>query len=347
MKKVFITLCAFALMAGAVSCRKEKIEPVEQDPVPEYAEGIYHPTMKIATVSEDGQQTQEWSWEGDNLDKIIGTDGSTTTYNYSGKYISKVSTTGEQAQEIRYYYTESNAFSSCEIYYDGAKAVSMDIVHNAAGKVSGGEIAIDDYFLLSLAGDLLGFGSAFEKLLGRPACESLILMAQLSQNEGAKFSVGSKVVSMAIEWNGENVSNMVINANITFLLDTNDLNLVQQFIDVPEEYLPLIQMAMAYGGGLPVTLAMNDTISATYDTCYNPMFCNWGMIFSPQNLSLNNVLTQTTSGLMTVTVSLLGQNMELYNTPLNEYEEYEYQYNDKKYPTKVSSGYETVYTYKQ
>ena len=62
MKKIVITLCAFALVAGVVSCKKEKIEPTEQDPVPVYAEGIYHPTMKIATVSENGVLTQEWNW---------------------------------------------------------------------------------------------------------------------------------------------------------------------------------------------------------------------------------------------------------------------------------------------
>ena len=166
MKRIVVTLCAFALVAGAVSCKKEKIE----DPVPVYAEGIYHPVMKIATVSEDGVVTQEWNWVGDNLDKIATPDGGATTYSYSGNYISKVAATGEQMEEIRYYYGENNTFASCEIYYDGAKAVEMDFTHNAAGKLSGANIKIEDSFLLNLASGLLGFGSSFEKLVGRQAC---------------------------------------------------------------------------------------------------------------------------------------------------------------------------------
>ena len=56
MKKIAISLCAIALVMGTVSCKKEKIDPiVEDNPVPVYAEGIYHPTLKIATVGEDGE----------------------------------------------------------------------------------------------------------------------------------------------------------------------------------------------------------------------------------------------------------------------------------------------------
>lgn len=345
MKRIIVTLFAVALMAGAVSCKKEKIEPV--DPVPVYAEGIFHPVMHIATVSEDGVLTQEWNWVGDNLDKITAPDGGVTTYNYSGNYISKVSTTGDQAEELRYYYDENNKFTKCEIYYNGLQSIVMNLTHNAAGKVSGAEVLIDDNFLLSLAGSLLGGGSLFEKLVGRQAAESLITMAKLQYAKNPKFSVGNKEFGMTLEWNGENLSNQIINGNVSIILDTNDLNMLQMFVEIPEEYLPMIQMVMALQGGLPISLTINDTITCTYDTNYNPFFCNWGEIFSHRNLSLNNALTMTNVGSVSISASLLGQTMDLYNYPLNQYAEYEYQYNDKRYPTHVNSDSNIEYTYKQ
>ena len=347
MKKIVIALCACALVAGAVSCKKEKIEPVEQDPVPVYAEGIYHPVMKLATVNEDGVLTQEWSWSGDNLDKIVTPDGGSTTYNYTGNYISKVSTPGGQLEELRYYYDESNKFSKCEIYYEGMLAVTMNLTHNAAGKLGGAEVLVEDSFLLSLATGLLGGGSLFEQLVGRKAAESMIMMAQLQHANSPKFTMGNKEFSMTLEWNGENLSNQILNGNATIVLDTNDLNLLQMFLDIPEEYLTLIQMAMMFQGGLPLSLNLSDTIACTYDTNYNPFFCNWGEVFSHRNLSLNNALTMNNTGSVAISVSLLGETMDLYNYPLDQYAEYEYQYNDKRYPTKVSSDTDIEYTYKQ
>ena len=345
MKKIVIALCAFALVAGAVSCKKEKIEPVE--PVPVYSEGVYHPVMQIATVNENGVLTQEWTWVGDNLDKITTPDGGATTYNYSGNYISKVSTTGDQMEELRYYYDESNKFSKCEIYYDGMQAVTMNLTHNAAGKVSGAEVLVEDSFLLSLASGLLGGGSLFEQLVGRKAAEAMIMMAKLQHAKEPKFTMGNKEFGMTLEWNGENLSNQILNGNASIILDTNDLNLLQMFIDIPEEYQGLIQMVMMLQGGLPLTLTLSDTIACTYDTNYNPFFCNWGEIFSHRNLSLNNALTMTMTGSVAISASLMGQTMNLYEYPLNDYTEYQYQYNDKRYPTQVSSDTDIEYIYKQ
>ena len=347
MKKIVITMCAFAMMAGVVSCKKEKVEPEEQNPVPVYTEGIYHPTMQIATVSEGGMVQQEWNWEGSNLDKITTPDGGGSTYSYSGNYISKVSTTGDQTEELRYYYDENNHFAKCEIYYNGMQAVTMNMTHNAAGKLSGADVQIEDSFLLSLASGLLGGGSLFEQLVGRQTAEAMITMAKLEHAKNPKFSMGNKEFGMTLNWEGENLSSQVINGNASVLLDTNDLNLLRMFVDIPDEYLSLIQMAMMLQGGIPLTLTFADTIACTYDTNYNPFFCNWGEIFSYRNLSLNNALTMTGAGSVAISVSLLGQAMELYRYPLNDYAEYEYQYNKKRYPTQVSSDIDVLYTYKQ
>lgn len=345
MKKVLMTLCTLALVAGTISCKKEKYDVI--DPVPVYSEGVYHPVMKIDSVFTDGALSQVWNWVGDNLDKVVAPEGGSTSFNYTGNYISRVSTTGGSSEELRYYYNENNMFSKCEVFYDGTQALTMNLMHNAAGKVSGAEVIVEDNFLLSLASGLLGNGSLFEKLAGRQAAESMITMAKIQHAQNPKISMGNKEFEMQLNWDGDNLSNQVINGNVTITLDTNDLNLISMFIDIPQEYLSLIQLAMMMQGGLPLSLTFNDTIACTYDTNYNPFFCNWGELFSYRNLSLNNALTMTSNGKVAFSVSLMGQSMDLYNYPLNEYAEYQYQYNTKRYPTKVSSDTDIEYIYKK
>jgi hypothetical protein len=118
------------------------------------------------------------------------------------------------------------------------------------------------------------------------------------------------------------------------------------FLDIPEEYLGLIQMAMMFQGGLPLTLNLSDTIACTYDTNYNPFFCNWGEIFSPQTLSRSNVLVMNNYFEVALSVSMMGQSMELLRRPTETLEEYTYQYNDKKYPVKIMGDSEIIYAYK-
>ena len=345
MKKVFVSLLAVTVMACTVSCKKEPIP----DPVPVYEEGIYHPCQKLATVTENGVLSEEWNWSKDNLNSITMTEsGTSTVYNYSGDFITKVVSARDYGEEIRYTYT-GNQISGCEIYYEGSQAVTMTMQHNAEGKLSGADIVIDDNFLLSLAGNLLGGGSAFERLVGRSTAESMILMAQLCNRPSApKFEISNKTFSMNMHWTGENLTQQVINGLVTISVSTEDIDFIQQFINIPDEYLSLIQMAMLLTGGqLPLNLTLTDTVISTYDDKYNPMFCNWGEIFSPQNLSLNNVLTTAHNSAMKVSVALMGQVTDLLNQPQNSEQSFSYEYNNKNYPTKVISDGEKLYTYKE
>ena len=345
MKKVFVSLLAVTVMACTVSCKKEPVP----DPVPVYEEGIYHPCQKLATVTENGVLSEEWNWSKDNLNSITMTEsGTSTVYNYSGDFITKVVSARDYGEEIRYTYT-GNQISGCEIYYEGSPAVTMTMQHNAEGKLSGADIVIDDNFLLSLAGNLLGGGSAFERLVGRSTAESMILMAQLCNRPSApKFEISNKTFSMNMQWTGENLTQQVINGLVTISVSTEDIDFIQQFINIPDEYLSLIQMAMLLTGGqLPLNLTLTDTVTSTYDDKYNPMFCNWGEIFSPQNLSLNNVLTTAHNSAMKVSVALMGQVTDLLNQPQNSEQSFSYEYNNKNYPTKVISDGEKLYTYKE
>lgn len=349
MRKIVVALCALAIM-GATACKKDDINSDVGNPIPTYTEGYYQPYAQIATISEGGVVAETWTWNDKNLDNIALKNGGNIMFNYTGKYISKVVNTGSEKQEIRYYY-QGEALSKCEIYYNGVLAISMDMAHNAAGKISSANLTIDDNFLLNMAGSLFGKGSAFEKLMGRQAAEQMIKMAELAQLDNSKFSVGSKTFTMTLVWNGENVTQQIFNGSVVINISSDDLETLTSILPIPDEaqqYIQLIQLAMLMGGGnLPINMAINDTINVTHDKNYNPFCCYWGDIVSPENLSQNNVLTMQHAGATKISVSLMGQAMDLMNTPFDNYTEYIYQYNDKKYPTQVSGDKNVTYTYKQ
>lgn len=342
MKKVIVSLCALVLLASVLSCKKEK-EEIEKVPV--YAEGIYHPIMKIASVTQNGDTVQEWSWNGANLDSITNSDGRTMVYSYSGDYITKVSSNDNLSEEIVYLYSEGQ-MTKCEIYYQGALAVTLDMRHSDARKINGADITVDDNFLMTLAGSLLGKGSAFEKVVGRQAAESMILAARMSQTSlASKFSITDKTFSMSFQWEGENVVKQILGGVVNVTLSTEDLELFQQFI--PEEYMQYIQpLMLLMGGQVPIQFAVNDTLTAIFDNKYNPLFCNWGEMISSKTLSLNNMLSSEDNGAVTFSIVALGQSTELFRRPIYNSQEYSYEYNTDNYPTKVSGTDEIVYTYK-
>ena len=356
MKKFVVAVCALALMAGAVSCKKDPddIDPiVEEDPVPEYAEGVYHPVMHLSTVAEDGAITEEYTWNGNDLASISYTDGSTVNYTYENGMISKINTNLEgMDMEVRYFYV-GNQLTKCEVYAAAQKAIDMEMHHNELNKISGATLTVDQNFLLSLMGDLTGKSAFLNNVCGEAVTKAMVKMAQVAAKDVRKLTIDSQVIELSCDWVGENVVNQYVTAAINVKISSADLSLLGDAI--PEELqavLPLIDMM----GGLPLTLALNDTITATYDEYYNPYFCNWGglmsMDFTNPNLSgmlsLNNVLTTTNNGSMAISMDFMGQVMDFMNQPIaNEYNEYSYLYNDKKYPTQKEAAEATItYSYK-
>lgn len=347
MKKIVAPLIALTVLLSAVSCKKTEDAHEIPAPVPVYKEGVFHPVMKLASISDDGTVTQEWNWIGDNLDRITRNGTVLKTYSYEGDMIMRVSNNEGLGEELRYTYANGQ-MTKCELYYQDVLAVTVDLQHNAEGKLSGGTLTVDDDFLMTLAGELLGGGSFFEQLLGSSMAKNLVQFAKIADRAGdSKFSIGDKSFTLGFVWNGENVDKQIINGRFVVNVSSEDLEMVQNFMDIPEEYLSMIQMAMMLGGGtLPLQVDLADTITATYDEMYNPMFCNWGEIFSPQTLSRSNVLVMNNYFEVALSVSMMGQSMELLRRPTETLEEYTYQYNDKKYPVKVMGDSEIIYAYK-
>lgn len=353
MKKFIVAVCALALVA--VSCKKDpQIDPIEEERVPVYEEGVYNPVMQLSSVATDGVVAETYTWDGDKLSQIIYDNGTSVNYFYNGDKLSKITANVEGDNEVRYNYS-GNQLVGCEIYFGETKAIDMVMQHNATGKINAATINIDQDFLLSMGGDLFGKSSVLTSLLGRSVTEQLVKMAQLSQLDSRKFSLTNQSINIALDWDGENVSAQYLTASIDLVLNSADTALIGMFFDIPDELTAILPFIDAVGG-LPANVSLKDTVSATYDQYYNPYFCNWGgllsMDISNPNLSslfsLNNVMTITNNGSIVVGVTFGGQTLEMYNVPIiNEYNEFTYLYNEKKYPTeKNAPESKTTYTYK-
>lgn len=347
MKKIIVALCAFAMMAGAVSCKKDnEIDPIEEERVPEYAEGVFNPVMQLSSVEQDGVAIEQYTWNGNDLTSIRYNDGVTANYVYENGKIAKVTANMEGNEEVRYLYND-NQLSNIEIYYDATKAMDMAMQHNEQNRISGANITVDMNFLSSLAGGLMGKGTAFENILGTEVAQSLVKMAKVAKKDNSKYALTNQSVTLALKWNGENVDTQYFAASLEVTLSSSDIRMFGDagLFEIPEELesiLPLIDMM----GGLPFTFTLTDTVAATYDNYYNPNYCNLGNILSMDmtspNLfgifSLNNVVTIQHNGTLDLGMTFGGQTNSIMSYPIaNVYDEYSYQYNDKKYPTVKST----------
>ena len=337
MKKIFATLCVLALIAGASSCKKDETEQTpgsssnsstqtENIDYPEYHEGQYIPIMKISTVTEGSTLTEEWTWIGDKLDYITthGDSEGEIRFTYDGDYITSV-TNGPQ-QEMRYSYADGK-ITTIAVNDGNTTMVEATLLRNNSGKISGATLDVDDEYLRDMISAMTGFGS--------------------KDGADSKFDITSNTITLAYEWNNQNITTQRLNVSVDIKLTQEEYNSLKEVLPIPEQYQSIADALVATQGGLPLRLKMNDTTTYTYDNRINPHYCFWGTMISAEVLSLNNVLTETTTGTVNVAALLMGMEIPLLSNPTPDYTEYEYEYNSKYYPTKVISGEtETSYTYK-
>lgn len=351
MKKLFIAVCALALMAGAVSCKKDKIEEEPNNPpalvTENLSEGIYQPAEKIASINIGDSINEEWTWGAKNLDRVTTNGANLLTFSYDGDFVSKVTGNGE---EWCYSYS-NNKLSKGVLKIDNNQVVEIVFSHNDDGKINSANLKIDTTFLMELLMGMIGGGEfPFANVLSRSTIESLAQMVKISAavSNNPKFSMGSLDLGLNIVWNDDNVKDVVLNAGMVINIDTNDLNSIVNLGIIPEEYITVASTAIAISGGvLPLQLALNDTVSYTYDNNRNPFYCYLGNGIDPRAFSYNNVTTENNHGAMTVSVTLFTQTMELFNSPINESMTYNYEYNANGYPKKCISDITTTYTYKE
>jgi hypothetical protein len=338
MKKVFIVFAATALALGFVACtEKENITPTGGDTTPTeptYQEGVYAPLMKIETLNYDDGTVQTWNWNGEQLMSV--TEGNDSRqFTYSNGRIAQVSGTMSNLMGmipnvtgvVSFTYN-GNLLDKSTVNSDGTDLALMTFNH-ADGKISSVDAAVDAEYISGMLDGMMT-GAKGQKINPKQ------ILLDTSDN-----SIHAELV-----WEGKNVKQMVVMGNIPFELSKEAYETLKPYLPVEQAMLSLIDLYFLVSDAIPLQISISDTMDYTYDNKINPYYCYMGELV-PANLSLNNYLTMSSHGTATISVTLTETPMKVVSQPINDYEEYTYEYNEKNYPTYVEGSKNYSITYKQ
>ena len=346
MKKLLFALCA-VMMLGMTACNKDNGttepggnggggNPPFQMPT---GDGVFNPAQRILSVAVDGATTEEWTWANDVVTTIATADENgnlveTGWYQYDNYRLASATTT-LQGMPVDVSYTYSgDQLTLMSLTSGGMEVMSIVPTRNAAGKVSHLTMDINPT-LLALISDL--FSGGIPNIFG---------------TKGAgKFSVNSTAFSADLTWQGDNVSRMILNAQITGSVSLSEIRQMVNLDSLAGGYATMLSM-LVDTSAIPLTIAMADTASYTYDSQHNPFYGFLGAL-EPTNLSANNATASTNSGTATVTLTLNFGVMQMPFTipyPMGTTTETRtYTYNAAGFPTSFTNGEGSVtqYTYQQ
>lgn len=361
MKRIVVAICALSMLAGAVSCKKDDLNPDENYTNPTYVEGVFEPGRHLASVMGPGV-SQLWSWSDTepqqllSISDLVNSGTYSFTFKGSGRMASASYTAGGNSIAYSYEYDEGT-LDRITVRQNG------NIAAVGTAGYAGGKITRIDYsdlsspFLLQFANQYLGLN--------------------LATDVNIRFNNPS--FSDTYVWNGENVTseNFVANLNGTITLS----QLANLAGDAIEETLGsyasmILPLLVQYMGDSTqnINITINAAITNTYDNKYNPYRGFWGdgLLMQPQALSANNVTSSTVTGTtnMEVTLSLptecpeiLSQYATIWNLvvamingqtfsqdmPINVAHTRTYQYNNIGFPTSYTNenGETFTLTYKE
>lgn len=333
MKKILLAVCAIAVVS-LTGCKKDPADT--PDPQPTASEGVYNPGARIATISND-EETQHWVWASSKLDRIESTDlagnpAGVQQFSYSGDRIASMTQTVEGiATETRVTYS-GNLISAISIYTDGTQSVNATVSHNASNKINRVDLDVDASYINNLLGMLTQGGFGFK-----------------GAKDGRKLSITSANIYATFEWQGDNVSRMIVNADINGGISMDD---IAQFVDLNEMLGDMASLVSLIQGEQPMTISLRDTMDLTYDAQHNPLQGFIGLL-DPQVLSANNYTLMDNYGNadinITINIPLVGGYPIQQSIPINRVMDFMYTYNAAGYPLTVSDdeGNQTTYTYQE
>ena len=325
-----MAVCAVAVLS-LTGCKKDKVDP---EPQPTTGEGIYNPGARIATVS-NNDGTQQWVWNDTKLDRIESRDlegnaAGVQQFTYNGNRMASMTQTVQGvASETRITYS-GNYISAISIYTDGTMSANATVSHNSANKINRVDLDVDASYLSTLLGQLMG-GMNFGGKKG-----------------DSKFSLNSADVYATLDWQGDNVSRMIVHADINAGITMEEISQIIDLTEVLGEQLA--SLATSIQGEQPLTIALVDTVDLTYDDHHNPLQGFIGML-DPQVLSANNYTLMDNHGnagiTLTINIPFLGAYPIQRDVPITRVTDYFYTYNAAGFPLTVNDdeGNETTYTY--
>ena len=351
MKKIFMALCAMAMVAF-VACKKEPVTPTpgpEPEPVYEVdplVEGQYNPSARIEYVTVDGNPSEEWVWVDSLLSAVRQANGNGSYsdaigFTYEGARVQELTYSGSMMSGTVSVGYDNDGISTITLVRGGEQMFSVEVEHGAPNRISQMQADIDSAYINELLSSLMGgfsFGKSGEKL---------------------EFNGGHALIDYV--WSDENVSRMIANISVSGSVTLNEINNVVNIKPYINSYLAEMglsfvtaDMVLAAIGDtpLPVALTVVDTIDYTYDTRINPMRGYMGNL-DVSMLSGNNVTVSKSHGQMNavLTVSFMGMGGDMpisYPVP-SQTTRFTYTYNTEGYPLTVtdSDGSVTEYIYRQ
>ncbi len=343
MKKAIVALCTVATIS-LCSCSKE-------DNTPKTPEGVYNPEAKISEVYENGALAEHWNWSDDLLMSISNGENITTSFTYNGNRVSSINITSP-IEAIATPSYNGNFISSLAVESGGLQLVHADIIHNGSNKLSHADLDINETMVNFLIELMLSDSNAFfnqplTRLLGRPVTEEILQFASLNRHNESKLTVNNITVGIDFVWNGNNVSQMLVNAHLQAGITMAE---IAQIIDLTEYLGELAEIAAAIPGEQPLEIVISDTIDYTYDTQKNPKRGFLGSM-DVSSLSKNNILTSHTHGItdlgLTVTLPFIGERPFNQSRPTNSITTLHYDYNENGFPVKATESNETTETVKE
>lgn len=335
MKKILLAVCAIAVVSLA-GCKKDNNDPSDepggggtQYPT---GEGIYIPSQKIATISVDGELSETWSWDDWKLDYIVSEsdEGSMSTFHYNDYRLSSASSELMGMPVSLTYNYAGNKLASIS----AGDMAEIFVTHNASGKIDSLKVDMDNEMVNALLNLLLGYmnnGGA--------------------KDFGRKVTVNNTDISMALDWQGDNVSRVIANAQIEGSATLGEIRSVINIDSLAGSAGAFLSL-LGDTTNVPLVVQYNSTSEYNHDTHNNP-FCGFYGRLDPSMFSAANITQETTSGNVTITATLsipfIGNLSLPYSYPIeSSTTNTSYTYNNAGYPLTATDdeGVETTYSYK-
>ena len=338
-------MCAVAALA-LTACHKDPVQPDggnQEEQIPT-GDGVYNPGMHITGVMyDDGTAPETWVWQDRKLQSINQDDncGGYTPLNvfsYNGWRMSQMVMYGDLPGTVSYAYS-GDKISGFSITSGGMPVATADVVHTG-DKITHLDLDVNSemmQLLLNMIGDMGGLGG-----LGGFGFKS----------GDSKVSFTSADVDVDLAWNGDNVSRMVMTADVVLGVTIEE---IQQVVPLDSLLGSMASFLSLLGNQeLPLTVSIVDTMDYTHDSHPNPLCGLLGRV-DASVLSANNVTSMTNHGTMnavlTITIPVIGNTVNVpYSRPIGEgmTTTYTYNYNAAGYPVEVvGDGRTTTYFYQE
>lgn len=353
------------------ACHKDKPEPVNPSDTPQQeeipvGEGIYNPAAHITSLStDDGSPDEIWVWENRKLKSINSSDGNggstpTSSFTYNGWRLSQANTIiQDQLPAIVSYSYANDKLSSMAISSQGMPMATADVLH-VGERITHLDLNVSDV-LIQMIVQMVGQGGlgGFDFGLGPQMNNSIARIGNALQTFGGqhsrngKFSISSTDIEADLTWEGDNVSRMIMTAEVVMGVTVEELQQILPLDSIMGAMASLLAYVSA-GQELPLTLTVVDTTDMSYDSHNNPVQGFFGRL-DPSILSANNVTALNNHGMMnldlTITIPFLGDQHIPYSMPLGEgvVQTYSYTYNAAGFPATMedNEGFITTYNYQE